>query len=248
MHLIHYTLHLADNALIYAQRLSQWCGHGPALEVDIALSNIALDHIGASRSFYQYAATLIGGDATEDSLAYFRKEREFRNIILLEQPIGDFAHTMARALYYDQYMHLLYTHLMQSKDTMLAAIAEKSLKEVNYHLRFSREWVIRLGDGTPESKQRMQKAIDDLWAYSGEMFLPNDVDAAMIEQGVAPNLVALQTEWLKAIKEILSDATLLLPEGTWMHSGGKNGVHSEHLGFVLAELQYLQRTYPGAEW
>jgi ring-1,2-phenylacetyl-CoA epoxidase subunit PaaC len=248
MSLPQYALHLADNALIYSQRLAEWCGHAPALEVDIALSNIALDHLGASRSFYQYAATLIGENATEDSLAFLRKEREYRNILLVEQANGDFAKTMARALYYDIYVQLLYTALSQSKDEMLAGIAQKSLKEVNYHYRFSSEWVIRLGDGTPESKQRMQTAIDDLWNYTGEMFTPNDIDVAMIAEGIAPDIKSLHEPWLQKLKSVLEDATLLLPEGTWMHSGGKNGVHSEQMGFLLTDLQYMQRAYPGAEW
>jgi ring-1,2-phenylacetyl-CoA epoxidase subunit PaaC len=248
MSLINYTLHLADNALIYAQRLSEWCGHGPALEVDIALSNIALDHIGASRSLYQYAATLIGGNATEDSLAYLRKEREFKNIILLELPNGDFAKTMARAMYYDVYTKLLYTALQKSKDETIAAIAEKSWKEVNYHLRFSSEWVVRLGDGTPESKQKMQQAIDEVWTFTGEMFIPNDTDAQMILADIAPNIIALKPEWEKQVKEILAEATLIFPQTTWMQSGGKNGIHSESFGKLLAELQYMQRAYPNASW
>jgi ring-1,2-phenylacetyl-CoA epoxidase subunit PaaC len=248
MSLINYTLHLADSALIYAQRLGEWCGHGPALEVDIALSNIALDHIGASRSLYQYAATLIGNGATEDSLAYLRKEREFKNVLLVEIPNGDFAKTMARALYYDVYTKLLYTALQSSTDETLAGIAAKSLKEVNYHLRFSSEWVIRLGDGTPESKQRMQTAIDDVWAYSGELFMPNDADTQMIQSGVAPNIADLKSEWMQQITAILQEATLQIPEGTWMQTGGKNGVHTEHFGKLITELQYMQRAYPGAEW
>jgi ring-1,2-phenylacetyl-CoA epoxidase subunit PaaC len=210
MSLEKYVLHLADNALIYSQRLCEWCGHAPELEVDIAISNIALDHIGASRSFYQYAATLIGNGATEDSLAFLRKEREFANILLVEQTNGNFAKTMARALCYDTFMQLLYTAMKNSKDEMLAAIAEKSLKEVNYHYRFSSEWVIRLGDGTPESKQKMQTAIDEIWNYTGEMFMPSNIDTEMMANGVAPDITALQAPWLQKIKEILAEATLVL--------------------------------------
>jgi ring-1,2-phenylacetyl-CoA epoxidase subunit PaaC len=248
MSLIKYLLHLADNSLIYSQRLSEWCGHGPALEVDIALSNFALDHIGAARSFYQYAATIIGGDATEDSLAYLRKEREFRNILLVEITNGNFAKTLIRALCFDTYQQLLYSKLIDSKDETIAAIAEKSLKEVTYHQRFSSEWSIRLGDGTPESKEKMQRAVDEVWAYTGEMFMPNDIDVQMLEQGIATDLLELKKLWLQKMELILNQATLQMPEDGWMQSGGKNGVHSEQFGYLIAELQYMQRAYPNSKW
>jgi ring-1,2-phenylacetyl-CoA epoxidase subunit PaaC len=243
-----YCLHLADNALIYGHRLSELCGHGPALEVDMALSNIALDNIGAARSFYQYAATLIGNGATEDSLAYLRKEREFKNILLVEQANGNFADTIARAVIFDNYEVLLYTALQKSSDTQIAAIAEKSLKEVTYHVRFSKEWCCRLGDGTDVSKQKMQEAINNIWNYSGEMFVPNELDKAMLENNIAPNIANLHAQWLQNVQNILAEATLELPQSGWMHSGGKNGVHSESFGYILSEMQYLQRAYPGAAW
>lgn len=246
--LVNYCLHLADNALIYGHRLSELCGHGPALEVDMALSNIALDNIGASRSFYQYAATLIGNNATEDTLAYLRKEREFKNILLVEQSNGNFADTIARAVLFDNYQILLYTALQKSNDTQIAAIAEKSLKEVNYHVRFSREWCCRLGDGTEISKEKMQDAINNIWNYGGEMFMPVAMDTEMFTKNIAPDITSLQAQWLQNVSNILAEATLDVPESGWMHSGGKNGIHSESFGYILSEMQYLQRAYPGAEW
>jgi ring-1,2-phenylacetyl-CoA epoxidase subunit PaaC len=246
--LFEYVLHLADNSLIYGHRLSELCGHGPALEVDMALSNIALDNIGSARSFYQYAATLKGNGASEDSLAYLRKEREFRNILLVEQANGNFANTIARSVLFDNYQFLLYTALKTSTDKTLAAIAEKSLKEVTYHVRFSKEWCCRLGDGTDISKLKMQEAINEIWNYGGEMFMPNNVDLEMIDQGIAPDIALLQTNWMQNVQEILAEATLELPVNGWMHSGGKNGIHSESFGFILSEMQYLQRAYPNAEW
>jgi ring-1,2-phenylacetyl-CoA epoxidase subunit PaaC len=246
--LLQYTLHLADNALIYGHRLSELCGHGPALEVDMALSNIALDNIGSARSFYQYAAEMQGNGATEDTLAYLRKEREFRNILLVEQANGNFAETIARALLFDNYQHLLYTELQKSTDKKLAAIAEKSLKEVTYHVRFSKEWCCRLGDGTDVSKQKMQEAIFEIWNFGGEMFMPNEIDTEMITKSIAPDIAALKTQWLSNVQEILAEATLEIPESGWMHSGGKNGIHSESFGKILSEMQYLQRAYPNAEW
>lgn len=249
--MIDYILHLADNALIYGHRLSEWCGHGPILEVDMALSNIALDHVGAARSLYQYAAQIEGKGKTEDSYPYSRDVRAFRNVLLVEQPNGDFADTMARALFFDTYMVLFYNALQKSSDPRLAAIAEKSLKEVNYHLRFSREWVIRLGDGTEESHTRMQRAISELWLYAGELFAPSETERAMQTAGIAPDIAALKPEWERLIGETLQEATLSYPlqaAGAWHHSGGKIGLHSEYLGFALAELQYLQKSYPGCEW
>ena len=243
--LIDYTLHLADTTLILSQRNSEWCGHGPILEQDIAITNISLDLLGQSRNFYQYAATLIGGDATEDSLAYLRKEREFKNLLLVEQPNGDWGQTILRQYLYSQFQYLLYDKLQYSSDEQLAAIAAKAIKETTYHLRWSSEWVIRLGDGTEESHNRMLKAIDDLWRYTGEMFVP-----AIYETIV--DVKALKENWQEKVNIIFNEASLIPPAGggwaTFMQTGGKEGKHTEHLGYILTELQYMQRAYPGAQW
>lgn len=249
--LVQYILHLADNSFINGHRLSEWCGHGPALEVDMALSNIALDNIGAARSFYQYAAQLEGGDKTEDYYPHWRTLREFRNVLLVELPNGDFADTIARSFFFDAYQFLFYKALTNSKDLQLAAIAEKSLKEVTYHLRFSSEWVIRLGDGTEESKEKMQASIHKLWDYTGELFSASEIEKEMIDEGIAPDISLLRSEWDKIIADTLEEATLSYPlraDGAWFQSGGKRGIHTEHFGFILAEVQYMQKTYPGAEW
>jgi ring-1,2-phenylacetyl-CoA epoxidase subunit PaaC len=241
--LINYTLHLADNALIVGQRNAEWCGHGPVLEQDIAITNISLDLIGQARNFYQYAASLIGDDATEDSLAYLRKEREFKNCLLVEQSNGDWAQTILRQFLFSQYQYLLFEQLQNNKDEQIAAIATKSLKEITYHLRWSSEWIIRLGDGTEESHNRMLKAIDELWRYTGELFIPSDY-----EVGMGVDVIKLKETWLNKVKEVFSEATLTVPEKVFMQTGGKEGKHTEHLGYILTELQYLQRTYPGCEW
>jgi ring-1,2-phenylacetyl-CoA epoxidase subunit PaaC len=267
--LIDYTLHLADTNLILAQRNAEWCGHGPILEQDIAITNISLDLIGQSRNFYQYAAQLInetqiprgskapsplgeslsrfvgrvGGEVTEDSLAYLRTEREFKNHLLVEQPNGDWAQTILRQFFFSAYQHLLYEKLQHATDEQIAAIAAKALKEVTYHVRWSSEWVVRLGDGTEESHQRMLNAIDELWRYTGELFIAEDYE---MEAGFDVSL--LKDDWMKKITAVFDEATLPVPEKVFMQTGGKTGTHTEHLGFILTELQYLQRTYPGAEW
>ena len=241
--LVKFSLHLADNALILAQRNAEWCGHGPILEQDIAITNISLDLLGQSRNFYKYAATLIGNDATEDSLAYLRTEREFKNLLLVEQPNGDWGQTILRQYLFSQFEYLLFTQLQNNKDEQLAAITTKALKEIKYHVRWSSEWVVRLGDGTEESHNRMIKAVDELWRYTGEMFMPADYE---LEAGFDVSL--LKDEWLRKVSTVLEEATLPVPEKTFMQTGGKQGVHTEHLGFILTDLQYLQRTYPNAEW
>lgn len=240
--LIDHTLHLADNSLILGQRNSEWCGHGPVLEQDIAITNISLDLIGQARNFYQYAAILIG-NTDEDKLAYLRKEREYKNCLLVEQPNGDWAQTMLRQFFFSQYQYLLFQQLQNSKDEQIAAIAAKSLKEVAYHLRWSREWVIRLGDGTEESQQRMLKAIDELWRYTGEMFIPAGYEK---ETGIDFNKI--KEEWNIKVNAVFNEAALSIPEKSFMQAGGKEGKHTEHLGYILTELQYMQRTYPGCEW
>jgi ring-1,2-phenylacetyl-CoA epoxidase subunit PaaC len=247
--LINYILHLADNTLILSQRNSEWCGHGPVLEQDIAITNISLDLIGQARSLYQYAATLQGGNTTEDSLAYLRDERAFKNCLLTELPNGDWGQTILRQFFFSTYQHLLYEQLLHSKDETLAAIAEKSLKEVTYHVRWSSEWVIRLGDGTEESHQRIAKALQELWSYTGEFFIPADYETATASEGIGVEVAALQQPWLNKVQEILQEATLPMPEAkVYMQTGGKTGVHTEHLGYILAEMQHLQRAYPGVEW
>ena len=251
--LIDYTLHLADDSLILGQRNAEWCGHGPVLEQDIAITNISLDLIGQARNFYQYAATLIGNDATEDSLAYLRKEGEFKNCLLVEQPKGDWAQTILRQFFFSQYQYLLFQQLQNSKDDQLAAIAEKSLKEVTYHVRWSSEWVIRLGDGTPESHHRLENALEELWMFTGELFTPAGYEQEAFKAGFGVDVSALKAEWEQKVNEIFAEATLPDAatggrEGGWMQTGGKEGVHTEHFGYILAELQYMQRAYPGAEW
>jgi ring-1,2-phenylacetyl-CoA epoxidase subunit PaaC len=257
-----YILHLADNALILAQRNSEWCGHGPVLEQDIAITNISLDLMGQARGLYQYAAEVINGSstadegqavATEDSLAYLRDSRDFKNCLLVEQPNGDWAQTILRQFFFSAYQFLLYQQLQQSADATLAAIAEKSLKEVTYHLRWSSEWVIRLGDGTEESHDRLLNALNELWMFTGELFIPAPYETAAVKAGIGVDVSALKTIWQQRVNEIFEEATITAAntngrEGTWMHSGGKEGVHTEQLGFILAEMQYMQRAYPGCEW
>jgi ring-1,2-phenylacetyl-CoA epoxidase subunit PaaC len=251
-----YTLHLADNSLVMGHRLSEWTGHGPMLEQDIALSNIALDLIGQSRNFYQYAAEIInsagnglkGRVETEDTLAYLRDVEEFKNIILVELPNGDWAETILKLFFFSTYQYYLYQRLINSSDGQLSAIAEKSLKEVTYHLRWSSEWVVRLGDGTTESKQRMENAIGKLWEYTSEMFVPAqfEIESAGDKTGVDVSL--LKSEWIKKVKEIFQTATLDMPEYKGEQFFGKKGQHTDHLGAILSEMQFLQRTYPGTEW
>ncbi|MCK9401883.1 MAG: phenylacetate-CoA oxygenase subunit PaaC [Chitinophagaceae bacterium] len=246
--LIDYTLHLADNALIIGHRNSEWCGHGPVLEQDIAISNIALDLIGQARNFYQYAATVSGNGATEDTLAYLRDAIDFKNILLVELPNGDWAQTILKQFFFSTYQYFLYQQLQNSKDAQLAAIAEKALKEVTYHVRWSSEWVIRLGDGTLESKNRMLRAIDEIWSYTGEMFLAASYELQGIREEYAVDLSEIQKNWVQKITSVCIEATLPLPADTWMQSGGKEGKHTEYLGFILADMQFLQRAYPDADW
>jgi ring-1,2-phenylacetyl-CoA epoxidase subunit PaaC len=247
-HLYQYTLRLADNALILGQRLGELCGHGPVLEQDIAMTNIALDLIGQSRMLYQYASDQKNDHSTEDDLAFLRKENAYKNFLLVEQPNGDFAHIVARQFYFDTHNYLNYQSLCHSKDKTLAAIAEKSLKEVTYHLRYSSEWVLRLGDGTQESHQRMQQAVDDLWSFTGEMFMMNETDSILLDAGISVDLPALKKSWLIKITHVLTEACLEVPAGNWMQKGGKEGFHTEYMGYILADLQYMQRTYPGQKW
>lgn len=240
--LIKYLLYLADTTNILSCRNSEWCGHGPILEQDIAITNISLDLLGQARMFYQYAAELMGNNTTEDSLAYLRNEREYQNLLLIEQPRGDWAITVLRQYLFSQFQYLLFQELEKSSDERLKAIATKSLKEIAYHIRWSKEWVIRLGDGTAQSHQRMNNAINELWCYTGEMFMVADYEKDFA------HLPTLQQQWNEKVKSVFEEAKLTIPENVFMQTGGKNGVHTEYLGFILADMQYLQRSIPNAEW
>lgn len=246
--LVLYALRRADDALILGHRLSEWCGHAPILEEDMALSNIALDLLGQARELFGYAAEVEGRGNDEDKFAYLRDVRQYRNLLLLEQPNGDFARTMVRQLFYSAFADLYWRAMMKSGDQTLAAIAAKSEKESAYHLRHSSEWIIRLGDGTADSHARAQLAIDDLWAFTGEMFEVDAGERALIDAGVAVDPAGLRPPWLKTISDIVGEATLALPKNDWMQQGGRDGRHSEHLGHLLSELQSMQRTFPGATW
>ena len=269
--LLDYTLRLADDALIISQRLGEWCGHGPILEQDIALTNTALDHLGRARSLFQYAAeqfnqlpadvkagyfssvslqnlVAAGANIDEDDLAYLRDAWDFRNVLLVEQPINDWAYTVARSFFYDTFNYFFFSALSGCKNETLAAIAEKSLKEVTYHLRWSKEWIIRLGDGTDESHTRLQNAVNELWMYTGELFEPNETEKILIQDGIGADLSNLKELWLNCVGDIFKEAMLTKPDMGWMQQGGKDGRHSEYLGHMLTELQFVQRAYPGMEW
>lgn len=246
--LVLYTLRRADDALILGHRLSEWCGHAPMLEEDMALSNIALDLIGQARELYGYAAKVEGKDNDEDKLAYLRDVRQYRNLLLVEQPNGDFAQTLMRQFFYSAFADLYWRAMMNSRDATLAAIAAKSEKESAYHLRHSSEWIIRLGDGTEESHARAQGAIDQLWAFTGEMFAVDDSERGLIDAGIAIDPATLRERWMKTVSSVVNEATLTLPQNSWMQQGGRSGRHSEHLGHLLSELQSMQRTFPGQTW
>jgi ring-1,2-phenylacetyl-CoA epoxidase subunit PaaC len=246
--LVLYTLRRADDALVLGHRLSEWCGHAPMLEEDMALANMGLDLLGQARELYAYAAEVEGEDNDEDKLAYLRDVRQYRNLLLVEQPNGDFARTMVRQFFYAVFADLYWRAMMQSTDATLAAIAAKSEKESAYHVRHSSEWMVRLGDGTEESHRRAQTAIDDLWAYTGEMFAVDDSDRDLIDRGIAIDPASLRPQWFKLVTGVVAEATLALPKSDWMQQGGRSGRHSEHLGHLLSELQSMQRTFPGATW
>lgn len=248
MNLYNYILQFADNYLILGHRISEWCGHSPALEEDIALSNISLDLFGQVRNFYTYAAEIEGKGKTEDDIAFLRKANEYKNTLLVEQPNKDFAHSNIRDFLFHSFNFFFLQELQKSNDQQLSAIAEKSLKECEYHVRHTKNWVLRLGDGTEESHNKIQDALNELWSYSGELFETTDLDNWAAESGVGVNLKEIKPHWEKYVKGIFDEATLSIPENPWMHSGGKKGIHSEHMGYILAELQYMQRAYPGCEW
>jgi ring-1,2-phenylacetyl-CoA epoxidase subunit PaaC len=257
-----YTLHLADNALILAQRNAEWTGHGPVLEQDIAITNISLDFLGQARNFYQYAALLYNNfndeekkavdkytpriwkeykrELQEDDLAFLRDEHQYLNLLIAELPKGDWAQTVLRQFFFSAFQLYLYHQLQNSSNAQLAAIAEKSIKEVSYHLRWSSEWVIRLGDGTEESNQRIKNALAGQWMFTGEMFVPAGYELMDVS--------LLKQDWMKKVDSVFSEATLEVPKQTWMQSGGKEGKHTEYLGYLLTEMQYLQKTYPNSQW
>ena len=243
-----YLLQLGDNALILSQRLGEWCGHGPVLEQDIALTNMALDLLGQARMLLTHAGNIEGKGHTEDDLAYFRDAHQFYNVLLVEQPNVDWAYTIVRQFFFDTWNYFHYQALLESRDEQLAAIAEKSLKEVTYHLRFTSEWMLRLGDGTELSHQKMQQAVDDLWPFTGELTTPSPADQWAADAGIGADLSKIKVLWQQKVAAVLAEATLQQPAGEWMQKGGKTGRHSEHLGFILAEMQHLQRTYPGNVW
>jgi ring-1,2-phenylacetyl-CoA epoxidase subunit PaaC len=246
--LFEYVLRLGDDSLILGHRLSEWCGHGPILEEDIAMTNISLDLVGQATSLLGYAGELEGKGRDADVLAFLRFDRDYKNVLLVEQPNSDFGMTMLRQFFFDAYRKPLFEKLQHSTDQHLAAIAEKSLKETKYHLKHSSEWVIRLGDGTEESNTRIQDSLNTLWRYTNELFFTDEVDTELVERGIVPSLNEIQLEWNATVNAVLSEATLTIPTNNWKQEGGRKGLHSEHLGYILAELQYMQRAYPNMQW
>lgn len=246
--LFKYTLRLGDTSLILAQRLSEWTGHGPFLEEDLALTNIALDIFGRAKSLLEYAAKLEDKGRTEDDLAFLRTDREYFNALITEQPNGDYAKTIIRQAFIDCFDLLFYSALAKSKDETLAGIAAKSIKEITYHKRHSFSWVMRFGNGTEESHTRLQQGFDEVWAFTEELFEMNEVDEVLVKEGIAMDLSALKPLWLKEITELLDKANVQIPEGVYMQKGSRKGIHSEHLGYILAEMQSLPRMHPNAKW
>jgi len=246
--LYNYILELADNCLIAGQRLGELCGHGPSLETDIACTNISLDLFGQTRSYFQYAANIKGDNATEDSIAFLRIEREYKNVLLVEQPNRDFAYTIARQYLFDVYHLLLLEKLQFSQDLTLSAIAKKSIKEVLYHVRFTGDWIKRLGDGTEESHQKMQEAIDGFWTYTNELFEVTEATKMMSEEGIGVDVSKLKDVYYEKVTALVEEATLSIPESKYFQKGGKSGIHTEHMGYLLADMQYMQRAYPNMKW
>jgi len=246
--IIDYVLQLADNAMILGQRLSEWCGHGPILEQDIAITNIALDLIGEARVLYQYAAELDGEGKTEDYYPYQRDIRDWKNILLVEQPNGHWGHTIIRQFMFDCYHYYHLKEMANSSDERLQQIANKTIKESTYHLRYSSEWVIRLGDGTSESHDKMQEALDDRMRFFGEAFVPSSVEKLPALDGIIVDCEKIKAAAYKKFEEVCDTATLTIPTVNYPQLGGKNGVHTEHMGFILAEMQHLQKSYPNSQW
>jgi ring-1,2-phenylacetyl-CoA epoxidase subunit PaaC len=246
--LFEYILRIGDDSLILGHRMSEWCGHGPILEEDIAMTNISLDLIGQATTLLAYAGQVEGKGRNEDALAFLRFDRDYHNLLLVEQPNGDFGMTMMRQFLFDAFRKPYYERLQFSTNKQLAAIAEKSLKETKYHLKHSSEWVIRLGDGTDESHSRIQDSLNTLWRYTSELFYSDEVDVEMQKAGVAPNMSEVFEDWKKTVNAVLDEATIQIPTNNWKQEGGRKGMHSEHFGYILTELQYMQRAYPNMEW
>ena len=243
-----FLLRLGDDSMILGQRLSELCGHGPILEEDIAMTNIALDLIGQATNIYTYAATLSAEFKDADELAFLRFEHQYYNAVLVEQPNGNFADTLVRQFFFDAFRVPLFQHMMQSNDETIAAIAEKSLKETRYHLKHSSEWVIRLGDGTELSRERAQMAVFDLWRYTQELFFMDEVEIELVDAGIIPNVADLRQTWLTTVESVMQTSTLQIPENQGFFGAGRLGRHSEHMGYILAQMQYMQRAYPGMQW
>jgi len=247
--LVEYLLRLGDSCLVLGHRLSEWCGHAPVLEEDIALANVALDLIGQARFWLTLAGKVEGAGRNENGLAFLRDANAYRNVLLVEQKNDDFAVTMTREFLFDAWHWLFLAELQTSSDQRVADIAAKALKEVAYHLERSRDWVLRLGNGTEESHRRMRRAVELLWPFTGELFEMDEVDRAMVERSIGVDLAALRQPWLDIVRDTFEEATLPVPDpDAWMQRGGKRGRHSEHLGYLLAEMQFVQRAYPGATW
>ncbi len=246
--LFQYTLRLGDTNLILGQRLSEWTGHGPFLEEDLALTNIALDITGTAKSLLEYAASIEGKGRTEDDLAYFRNDRQFTNALITEQPNGDYANTIVRQVIMDCFDFHFYTELAKSKDETLAGIAQKSIKEVTYHLRHTASWLERFGDGTEESHNRAQNALHDLWQFTGDLFEMTEGDALLIKEGIAVDLNNVKVKWEKHMDDLFEKSTLKKPENVFMQKGSRKGIHTEHLAYILAEMQALPRMFPNAKW
>jgi ring-1,2-phenylacetyl-CoA epoxidase subunit PaaC len=245
---LRYLLRLGDTSLVLGQRLAEWVGHSPALEEDLGLANLSLDLVGQARLLLSYAGEVEGKGRDEDALAFLRDAPAFVNLTLAEQPNGDFGRTIVRQCLLDAWQLEVYEGLLNSNDTRLASIAAKAIKETRYHFRLSSGWLVRLGDGTEESHRRVQDALNELWRFTTELFAADEVDDALVVAGVAPELAALQARWSARIDEVLKEATLVRPAAVPYQWHGKRGVHTEHLGHMLAEMQHLQRTYPGAQW
>jgi ring-1,2-phenylacetyl-CoA epoxidase subunit PaaC len=246
--LFKYSLRIADDGLILGHRLSEWCSKGPFLEEDLALSNLALDLLGRAQAMYLYAAKIEGKGHTEDDLIYLRDERHFYNHQIVELLNGDFAFTMARQVLVSACEVYFFEALSKSTDETIAGISAKTLKEVKYHLKHAHDWVLRLGDGTEESHARIQKAFNDLWMFTGELFEMDEVDQLMVKEGIGVDMAPVKLKWDKYITDLLAEATLERPADNYMQTGSRKGIHTEHLGFLLTEMQYLQRSFPGAKW
>ncbi len=239
---------LADTSLILGQRLSEWCGHGPAIEEDIALSNVALDYIGQATSLYTEICAQEKDGKTEDDWAFLREASLYKNLLIAELPNGDYGFTIARQFFFSTWYYLYLEQLTKSKDAFLAGFAAKSLKEVKYHFQHSRDWVVRMGDGTSESASRIQKAVDEIWTFTGEMFVSTLAEIEAFKDGIGVDNSSLLIRWKEIVEATFLESQIAIPADAWMQKGGKEGKHSEHFGFILAEMQYLQRSYPGAKW